>query len=103
MRQTSVRIALAIAVIVTAIVVAVGTKGRASYAALGELRPEPSHLPLLLLGWIMISWIPILWRPWFPLKGHPMIRLTVAADPALRILRPVPVGEGLVAARHEAR
>lgn len=177
MRQTVVRGAIAIAVLVTAMVVAAATQARAPALA---LRLEPHHLPWLLLGWVAVAWIPMLWIfgrvtgwrrlagrypatpardgrrfwcgtlimgfsnyrgaarltadtshlhfstmaffrpghptfsvpwsdvavardawPWFPLKGHPMIRLTLAADPDLRILIPVPVGEGLIAARHE--
>ena len=36
--------------------------------------------------------------PWFPLKGHPMVRLTLAKDPGLRVLMPLRDGEPIVAA-----
>jgi hypothetical protein len=36
--------------------------------------------------------------PWFPFKGHPMIRPAVTKDPGRRILVPLRQGERLVAA-----
>jgi hypothetical protein len=36
--------------------------------------------------------------PWFPLKGHPVVRLTLAADRGHRILVPVKDGKRIVAA-----
>ena len=35
--------------------------------------------------------------PWFPLKGHPMVRLTLAKAPNLRVLIPVRDGERILA------
>ena len=105
--------AIAILLIAMILVVGVATQGRETLA---QIRLEPRHMPLLLFGWIVVAWTPILWvfgrvTGWRRLagrypatparigrrKGHPMIRLTLAADPGLRILIPVPVGEGLVA------
>lgn len=36
--------------------------------------------------------------PWFPFKGRPVMRLTLARDRGIRILVPVSVGEGIIAA-----
>jgi hypothetical protein len=88
--------------------------GFSNYRGTARLTADVSHLhfsmmalfrpghPTFSVPWSDVAVARDAW-PWFPLKGHPMIRLTLAADPALRILIPVPVGEGLVAARHEAR
>ena len=57
---------------------------------------RPGHPPFSV-PWSDITLTPDGW-PWFPMKGRPVIRLTLTRYRELRILVPVPAGEGLVAA-----
>lgn len=56
---------------------------------------RPGHAPLSI-PWSDIAASGDEW-PWFPFKGEPMVRLTLAADPDLRILVKVRDAERLVA------
>jgi hypothetical protein len=57
---------------------------------------RPGHPPFSV-PWSDITVSHAEW-PWFPLKGHPVTRITLARHRGLRILVPVSTGEGLVAA-----
>jgi hypothetical protein len=57
---------------------------------------RPGHAPFSV-PWPDITLSRDEW-PWFPLKGVPVIRLTLARHPGLRILVPVSHGEKIVAA-----
>jgi hypothetical protein len=57
---------------------------------------RPGHRPFSV-PWSDITVSRDEW-PWFPLKGHPMVRLTLAKSPDLRILMPLRDGEAIVAA-----
>ncbi len=56
---------------------------------------RPGHQPF------SVPWSDVAARrdewPWFPMKGHPMVRLTLAAHPDLRILVKVRDGERIAA------
>jgi len=56
---------------------------------------RPGHPPLSV-PWSDVTVSRDTW-PWFPLKGHPVIRLTLAKHSGLRILLPVKDGERIVA------
>ena len=80
-----------------------------NYRGGARLTPDESHLhfaqpafqrpghPSFSVPWSDISATLDEW-PWFPLKGHPMVRLTLAKDPDLRILVPRRDGERIAAA-----
>ena len=80
-----------------------------NYRGGARLTPDESHLhfgqsvltrpghPSFSVPWSDITASRDEW-PWFPLKGHPMVRLTLAKDPDLRILMPLRDGERIVAA-----
>lgn len=80
-----------------------------NYRGGARLTPDESHLHFTLpalqrpghrpfsVPWSDITASRDEW-PWFPLKGHPMVRLTLAKDPELRILMPLRDGERIVAA-----
>ena len=80
-----------------------------NYRGGARLTPDESHLhfaqsmltrpghPSFSVPWSDITASRDEW-PWFPLKGHPMMRLTLAKDPDLRILMPMRDGERIVAA-----
>lgn len=82
--------------------------GRASYRGGVRARPDDSHLhfkawilfrpghPPFSVPWADITATRDQW-PWFPLKGTPVIRLTLARYRELRILVPRGVGERIVA------
>jgi hypothetical protein len=57
---------------------------------------RPGHYPFSV-PWSDIAASRDEW-PWFPMKGHPMVRLALAKEPDLRILIPVRDGERIVAA-----
>ena len=57
---------------------------------------RPGHRPFSV-PWSDVSLSRDEW-PWLPFKGLPMMRLTLAKDPGIRILVKVPVGEGIIAA-----
>jgi hypothetical protein len=57
---------------------------------------RPGHQPFSV-PWSDVSVSRDEW-PWLPFKGLPMMRLTLARDPGIRILVKVPVGEGIIAA-----
>jgi hypothetical protein len=57
---------------------------------------RPGHPPFSV-PWSDVSASHDTW-PWFPLKGHPVIRLTLARHRGLRILLPVKDSERIVAA-----
>jgi hypothetical protein len=57
---------------------------------------RPGHRPFSV-PWSDVSVSRDEW-PWLPFKGLPMMRLTLAKDPGIRILVKVPVGEGIIAA-----
>ena len=57
---------------------------------------RPSHPPFSV-PWSDVSASLDAW-PWFPFKGDPVVRLTLARQSALRILLPVKDGERIVAA-----
>jgi hypothetical protein len=57
---------------------------------------RPGHPPFSV-PWSDITATRDQW-PWFPFKGDPVIRLTLARHRGLRILVPVKGGEGIVAA-----
>jgi hypothetical protein len=57
---------------------------------------RPGHRPFSV-PWSDVSVSRDEW-PWLPFKGLPMLRLTLAKDPGIRILVKVPVGEGIIAA-----
>lgn len=81
----------------------------ANYRSGTRLTADDSHLhfwvaPLLRPGHppFSVPWADVAvsrdqW-PWFPLKGHPVMRITLARDRDIRILVPVSVGEGIIAA-----
>ena len=83
--------------------------GISNYRGGARLTPDESHLhfalpalqrpghPPFSVPWSDISASRDEW-PWFPLKGHPMVRLTLAKDPDLRILMPLRDGEAIAAA-----
>ena len=83
--------------------------GISNYRGGARLTPDESHLhfaqsalqrpghPSFSVPWSDITATRDEW-PWFPLKGHPMVRLTLAKDPDLRILIPVRDGERIIAA-----
>lgn len=80
-----------------------------NYRGGARLTPDESHLHFAQPAFLRpghrpfsVPWSDITasrdeW-PWFPLKGHPMVRLTLAKDPDLRILIPLRDGEALAAA-----
>ena len=57
---------------------------------------RPGHQPFSV-PWSDVTAARDEW-PWFPMKGHPMVRLTLAAEPDLRILVKLRDGERIVAA-----
>jgi hypothetical protein len=57
---------------------------------------RPGHPPFSV-PWSDVTVSRDTW-PWFPLKGHPVIRLTLAKHRGLRMLLPVKDGERIVAA-----
>jgi len=81
--------------------------GICNYRGGGRLAADDSHLhfsmgPVVRVGHppFSVPWADIIasrgeW-PWFPFKGHPVIRLTLARYPGLRILVPVSDGERIV-------
>jgi hypothetical protein len=83
--------------------------GISNYRGGARLTPDESHLhfaqsalqrpghPSFSVPWSDITASPDEW-PWFPMKGHPMVRLTLLKDPDLRVLIPVRDGERIVAA-----
>ena len=83
--------------------------GISNYRSGARLTPDESHLhfalpalqrpghPPFSVPWSDISASRDEW-PWFPMKGHPMVRLTLAKDPDLRVLIPVRDAERLIAA-----
>ena len=83
--------------------------GMTNYRSGARLTPEESYLhfamsPFMRMGHrpFSVPWSDIQasrdeW-PWFPLKGHPMVRLTLAQHRDLRILVPAKDGERIVAA-----
>ncbi len=83
--------------------------GMSNYRGGARLTPDESHLhfaqsallrpghPSFSVPWSDITASRDEW-PWFPLKGHPMVRLTLAKDPERRILMPLRDGEAIVAA-----
>ena len=83
--------------------------GISNYRSGARLTPDESHLhfaqsalqrpghPSFSVPWSDITASRDEW-PWFPLKGHPMVRLTLAKSPDLRILMPLRDGEAIVAA-----
>jgi hypothetical protein len=83
--------------------------GMANYRGGVRLTPDASHLhfsvwallrpghPPFSVPWSDITASRDAW-PWFPLKGKPVIRLTLGRYRSLRILVPVSDGEGIVAA-----
>jgi hypothetical protein len=83
--------------------------GLTNYRGGARLRADDSHLHFSMWGpfrWghppFSVPWSDITvsrdeW-PWFPLKGDPVTRVTLARHPGLRILVPVSTGEGIVAA-----
>jgi hypothetical protein len=82
--------------------------GISNYRGGARLTPDESHLhfaqpvlqrpghPSFSVPWSDITASRDEW-PWFPLKGHPMVRLTLAKEPELRILMPLRDGEAIVA------
>ena len=82
--------------------------GRSNYRGWGRLTTDESHLHFAV-GAILRAGHPpfsVPWRditasrdewPWSPFKGHPVIRLTLARHPGLRILVPVAAGERIAA------
>jgi hypothetical protein len=76
----------------------------------GGVRVKPDELHLHFSTWMLyrpghppfsVPWSDIKatrdsW-PWFPFKGTPVVRLTIARYPTLRILIPRMVGERIVA------
>jgi hypothetical protein len=83
--------------------------GRRLYRGAARLTADVSYLHLSMMAlfrpghppfsvpWSDISASRDVW-PWFPFSGVPMIRLTLAKDPDLKILVRVPVGEAILAA-----
>ena len=83
--------------------------GISNYRGGARLTPDESHLhfaqsalqrpghPSFSVPWSDITASRDEW-PWFPLKGHPMVRLTLSKSPDLRILMPLRDGEAIVAA-----
>ena len=57
---------------------------------------RPGHRPFSV-PWSDVSVSRDEW-PWLPFKGLPVMRLTLAKDPSLRILVQMSIGEGIVAA-----
>lgn len=57
---------------------------------------RPGHLPFSV-PWADVTVSPDGW-PWFPFKGRPVMRLTLAGERGIRILVPVSVGNGIIAA-----
>jgi hypothetical protein len=53
--------------------------------------------PLFSVPWADVTVSRDGW-PWLPFKGRPVMRLTLARDRGIRILVPVSVGEGIIAA-----
>lgn len=64
------------------------------FSVIGPFRPghPPFSVPWSNVAVSRDGW------PWFPLKGQLVIRLVLAKAPGLRILVPVSVGEGIIAA-----
>jgi hypothetical protein len=83
--------------------------GRSTYRGGVRLTADAAHLhffagalfrpghPPFSVPWPDLGLTPAEW-PWFPLRGHPMIRLTLARYPGLRILVSVSTGERIAAA-----
>jgi hypothetical protein len=63
-----------------------------SMSSLGRLGHPPLSIP-----WSDITTSRDEW-PWFPFKGHPMARLTIAGHQGLRFLIPMTAGERILAA-----
>jgi hypothetical protein len=80
-----------------------------NYRGGARLTPDESHLhfaqpalqrpghPSFSVPWSDISASRDEW-PWFPMKGHPMVRLTLARGPDVRVLIPVRDAERIIAA-----
>jgi hypothetical protein len=83
--------------------------GLANYRGGARLTVDDSHLhfsmralfrpghPPFSVPWSDVTLSRDEW-PWFPLKGNPVTRITLARHRGLRILVPVSTGEGIVAA-----
>ena len=83
--------------------------GISNYRGGARLTPDESHLhvaqsalqrpghPSFSVPWGDITASVDEW-PWFPMKGHPMVRLTLAREPDLRVLIPVRDAERIIAA-----